>query len=146
MTVTILRAMASEKTSASDINALAAEVMDLWQEHLKIYAADPQAKAELMRMLEPQRQLFADWTTMMQNGVHGASAEKPNTPTGSGSGPASVTPQPAGAAPVASPSDDSALRLAQLAYRMAELEKRMAKLESKPNASPTKTTRRSKSH
>jgi hypothetical protein len=139
--------MASEKTSPADINALAAEVMDLWQEHLQIYAADPQAKAELMKMLEPQRQLFADWSTMMQNGLHGASAAQ-NTGTTDGGRPSSPAPQPHGAhgpATAPAPSDDGALRLAQLAHRMAELEKRMAKLEAR-NTAPAKATRRGKAH
>jgi hypothetical protein len=140
--------MTSPKTSPSDINALAAEVMDLWQEHLAIYAADPKAKAELMKLLEPQRQLFADWMAMMQNAPHGASS-KTSTGSSSGSGGSAAAVKPHGAAATAASSDDGALRLAQLAHRMAELEKRMAKLESRSSpgiGSVAKTTRRSKAH
>jgi len=135
---------ASAGTSA-DLNSLAAEVMDLWQEHLATYATDPAAREGLARMLEPQRQLFADWSTMMQNGMHGASAAQTNRAERSDStNPSAPAPQPAhGAAPAAAPSDDGALRVAQLALRMAELEKRMAKLES---AYATKNQRRSKAH
>lgn len=131
--------MTSEKTSgSSDINALAAEVMDLWQEHLAIYAADPTAKAELMRLLEPQRRVFADWAAMMQNAPHapGAFANQPADISGTTSkdGAASATPS----------FNDGALRLAQLAHRVAELEKRLEKLESSGRAQTTKTSRRTK--
>ncbi len=136
--------MPSEKTSPADINALAAEVMDLWQEHLQIYATDPAAKAELMKMLEPQRQLFADWTAMMQNGLHGASTEK--TTGTSGNEQAASAVKTHGPAAPAVASDDGALRLAQLAHRLAELEKRIAKLESSADGSVAKTARRSKAH
>jgi hypothetical protein len=130
---------------SADMNALAAEVMDLWQEHLATYASDPAARDELTRMLEPQRQLFADWTSLMQNGIHGAPTAQTNRAERSDTAnPSKPAPQPAhGATPAATPSDDGALRVAQLALRMAELEKRMANLES---SLLPKNQRRSKAH
>ena len=127
--------MASEKTAnSSDLTALAAEVLDLWQEHLAAYATDPAAKAELMRLLEPQRQLFADWAAMMQHGLYGASLGKKSAASAA----------PMGAATAAAASDDGALRVAQLAHRLAELEKRIAKLESGGGKTAGKTSRRSR--
>ncbi|HEU0118700.1 MAG TPA: hypothetical protein VFR09_08725 [Alphaproteobacteria bacterium] len=139
--------MTSEKASTSaDINALASEVMDLWQEHLAVYASDPKAKVELMRLLEPQRQLFADWASMMQNGFHAgnAASSSGSTPAaGSETGPSSTNVSD-GAAPAPASFDDSALRLAQLAHRVAELEKRLKQLESSRRSASAKTPRRTK--
>ncbi|MDP9126688.1 MAG: hypothetical protein M3N08_00310 [Pseudomonadota bacterium] len=114
--------MESEKTTAPDLAALAAEALDLWQEHLALSASDPKAKAELMSLLEPSRRLFADWTTMMQKGAYG---------THPASAQSDAPLRPSGAAPAGPSSDDGALRIAQLAHRVAELEKRLAKLESR---------------
>ncbi|MDX2028767.1 MAG: hypothetical protein SFW62_09065 [Alphaproteobacteria bacterium] len=111
--------MATDKPPA-DLTALAAEALDLWQEHLASYAADPKAKKEMMRLLEPSRRLFADWATMMQHGPYGTSAS-----ASAKSAVAAARPEAARPA-----SDDGALRLAQLAHRVAELEKRLAELES----------------
>jgi hypothetical protein len=127
-------------SSASDIQALAAEVVDLWQDHLSVLATDPQAKAELMQLMEPQRRLFADWAAMMQNGMH-ATGASPN-PGQSQSQPAAAS-QPvaesaARAEAAADAFDDSALRLAQLAHRTAQLENRVSELERSIATSFTK--------
>lgn len=108
--------------SPADMTALAAELLDLWQEHLTAYAADPRAKAELMHFLEPQRRLFAEWGALMQNGFNG-----PGFSQGYASGHQAPASQPAA---TAAASDDSALRMAQLAHRVGELEKRLAEFES----------------
>jgi hypothetical protein len=149
--------MTSEKIpDSSDINALASEVMDLWQEHLAAYANDPVAKAELIRLMEPQRRLFADWAAMMQNGEHGSnpfaasqgSAVRPGASaktSGADAAPKSAAAKSApGAASAAASPDDSALRVAQLTHRVAELEKRLAKLESGKPDGAKKTPRRTK--
>ena len=69
--------MTEEKPDPSrDLQALAGEACDLWQEHLATYANDPKAKEELMRLLAPSRQLFAEWASLMQNGFHGANFGK----------------------------------------------------------------------
>ncbi|MFA5041610.1 MAG: hypothetical protein WC464_08265 [Bdellovibrionales bacterium] len=124
----------TKKTEFADINALAMEACDMWQEHLSNLANDPAARAELTRFLEPQRRLFADWAAMMrQGGVHETDGVKEQPSTGknnasssSASAPTSATATPPGDA---SHGDDP-LRVAQLALRLAELEKRVAKLES----------------
>lgn len=112
-------------TPSADLNALAAEALDLWQEHLATYANDPQAKAELMKLMEPQRRLFADWAEMMQHSLHGTDAS-PQGPTETGARTAAVGPAPASSA-----SDDSALCMAQFAHRTAQLEKHVAELEQR---------------
>lgn len=136
--------MTANKAHPTDIHSLAAEVMDLWQEHLSLYASDPDAKAELIKLLEPQRQLFADWTAMMQNNVHGTGAAK--TDSSARTQAASPTVASAGAASAAPAFDDGALRVAQLAHRLAELEKRVSQLESQIVAGAAKTSRRRKTH
>ena len=142
---------AQKPLDPSDLNALAAEVMDIWQDHLAVYAADPKAKAELMHLLEPQRQLFADWAVMMQNSLHGAGANSTSSNSASGaanpSGAANQGPVnsgkssagTSGAASAAAPYDDGALRLAQLAHRVAELEKTARSMGSKSSGIPSCT-------
>lgn len=136
-----------------DFAALASEACDMWQEHLATCANDPKAREELMRLLEPSRRMFADWTTLVQNATHGHGARQPS-PDSSGSGPAArgsngqshaATPPTAatnseqdsaetGAEASRVAPDDIIVRLAQLAHRMAErmaeLEQRVARLES----------------
>jgi hypothetical protein len=133
--------MTTTKPEMPDINALAIEACDMWQEHLSTLANDPSARAELTRFLEPQRRLFADWAAMMQQGgKHESQRAKPNaaapTPAAQSEG---AAPRPA--PPSGSTHGDDPLRVAQLALRVAELEKRLAQLESKA-ASAVKRTQR----
>ena len=138
--------MTGKPNEPPDLNALAIEACDMWQEHLSSLASDPTARADLTRLLEPQRRMFADWATMMQKGG------KPEQHTSQRAS-ASATPKPeptptAAAAPSATTSGsatsgDDPLRVAQLALRVAELEKRIARLEAaaaKPSA-PRRTQR-----
>jgi hypothetical protein len=143
----------------SDLTALAASALDLWQDQLTVYAVDPAAKTELMRMMEPARQWFAEWAAMMQHGLHGANIFGTNIPSGgipgSGISPDGISPggKTAAARPTAAggASDDGALGVAQLAYHVATLEKRVAELEqrlAKCEASPksaAKPAKRAKS-
>lgn len=122
----------SEKPSA-DMTELAAELLDLWQEHLTAYATDPRAKAELMHFMEPQRRLFAEWAAMMQHGFNGPGFSYPQGNDASGHKAPAAEP-----ATVAAASDDSSLRLAQLAHRVGELEKRLAQFESETASGPAK--------
>ncbi len=134
-----------------DFAALATEACELWQEHLATCSSDPKAREELMRLLEPSRRMFADWTTLMQNATHGHGAP-PNFSDSSTAGPAANGGSGPASAPSASAAnreaasgeagaeaarmapDDIIVRLAQLAHRMAErmaeLEQRVARLES----------------
>jgi ribosomal protein S15P/S13E len=117
--------MASDKSPhPADLNALATEALDLWQEHLATYTSDPKVKEELMRVMEPQRRLFADWAAMLQNGLHERGASTKQRPYGTPAAKAGTT-----AATVAS--DDGALRLSQLAHRVAQLEKHLAEFEKR---------------
>ena len=135
--------------------ALASDVCTMWQEHLAAVAADPAAKAELAQMLEPQRQamtkLFADYTAMMQHAPH--VHQQPHAPASGGAqhaphegakpAPASEPAAPShGAAPAAAASDDSALRMAQLAHRVAVLEERLARIETRLESRPASRSRR----
>lgn len=136
-----------------DFAALAAEACDMWQEHLATCASDPKAREELMRLLEPSRRMFADWTTLVQNANHGygapptsadSHASGPTAPCGNGPNAAAATRAApardehdsgeAGTETARMAPDDIIVRLAQLAHRMAErmaeLEQRVAKLES----------------
>jgi len=115
----------------TDMNAIAIEALNLWQEHLATLATDPKAKADLARMMEPSRQMFAEWAEKMQAMAH-APAASPFTAT-----PAPVS--PSGAEAVRASSDDGAVRISQLALRVAELEERVAKLESRKQRSAGKT-------
>jgi hypothetical protein len=120
--------MTTETPSSPDFTILAAEVMDVWQNHLTALANNPTAKADMAQYLMPMQKLFADWAAMMQPVSHAA---------GTPPQPASPRATPAGAA-----SDDGALRVAQLAYRVAELEKRLGKLESGTVAGSPKKPRK----
>ncbi|MER2519549.1 MAG: hypothetical protein ABTQ34_02545 [Bdellovibrionales bacterium] len=144
-----------------DFAALASEACDMWQEHLATCSNDPKAREELMRLLEPSRRMFADWTSLVQNATHGHGAP-PNSANSSPTGPAAYgesgqtsaaadaaanRSEPAsgetGAEAARMAPDDIIVRLAQLAHRMAErmaeLEQRVARLESGPT-SATGTT------
>jgi hypothetical protein len=95
-----------------DMIALAAEACAAWQKNLSATANDPAAKAELMKLMEPSRQVFAEWSKMMKDA-------KPVPP--------SANPQQSenktAATPHASENEDQSLRLAQLAHRIYEFEK-----------------------
>ncbi|HUY68436.1 MAG TPA: hypothetical protein VMV79_03955 [Alphaproteobacteria bacterium] len=139
--------MGNEKNPPdTDFDALAAEALDLWQEHLASYATDPKAKNELMRMMEPARQWFADWAAMMQHGAYGANLFGKGAPAGgAGGGTAGAhrgarqqggdrTGGAAGAARAASAGTapgHGTFGVAQLARHVAELEKRVAELEKR---------------
>ncbi|MDR3423591.1 MAG: hypothetical protein P4M13_00720 [Alphaproteobacteria bacterium] len=136
--------MTTKQPDLSDINALAIEACDMWQEHLSTLASDPKAREELTRFLEPQRRLFADWAAMMQQGGSYGNSNAKAEPS-SGESPAdaasSAKPDPSVGAAAATASGDAAhgndpLRVAQLALRLAELEKRVAQLESRPTGAP----------
>ena len=116
-----------QEKPSSDLNALAIETLDLWQEHLAALAADPKAKQDLAQLMEPSRRLFAEWIEKAQTTPYGTASfaqAKPATTDG---------PASAGLA-----SDDGSLRLAQLALHVAELEKRVARLESGPRRAARK--------
>lgn len=112
-----------------DLIALAVEVCDLWQEHLTRSTQDPEAKAAMMRLIEPQRQMFAtmfaDYGAMMQNVRHAGTT--PATTTDS----VATSDDAPGPAPAAAASHDISLRLAQLAHRVAQLERHCAELEKR---------------
>ena len=129
--------MASDKPPPADLNALASEALDLWQEHLAAASSDPAAKAEMMKLLEPSRRLFADWAAMMQSGAYATGASAKHAPTETA---ARVAAKADRAEAVRPASDDGALRIAQLAHRVAELEKRLDKLESRSAGKTAKTS------
>jgi ubiquinone biosynthesis protein UbiJ len=120
--------------ASAEMAALASDIADMWQDHLASIAADPTAKADFMRLIEPQRQafnqMFADYNMMMHHAPHAARQ------TSHASGPAA--PETTRSAPAATASDDSALRLAQLAHRVAALEERIRKLESRDESKTRK--------
>jgi hypothetical protein len=138
--------MTTKPPDLTDINALAIEACDMWQDHLSSLANDPTARAELTRFLEPQRRLFADWAAMMQQGASheptrakpAATAEgaaKPESAPAPSAPATSVKQEPGVNTAAAAPSSSAAygddpLRAAQLALRVAELEKRIVQLES----------------
>jgi hypothetical protein len=133
--------MVEEKSGpSSDLHALAREACDLWQEHLASYANDPKAKAELMRLLTPSRQLFAEWATMMQNDLYGATifgkngspGEKGGREVGAdgGSNPGSTGSHAPGSETARPSSGGSDIKLTQLADRVARLEERLARLDA----------------
>jgi transposase-like protein len=116
----------------SDLNNLASEALDLWQEHLAALAADPKAKADLAQLIEPSRRLFAQWMEKAQTTANGtaplATTEGTTEPVTT-NGPETVRPE----------SDDGALRIAQLTLHVAELEKRVTQLESRKRVVAAKT-------
>jgi hypothetical protein len=129
--------MTGEKTDpAHDLEALANEACDLWQEHLASYAADPKTRSELMRLLEPSRRLFAEWAVLMQHGPHAEFFGKSGTgPSLAKSGPSggAVPPRPAAARAA---SDGGVVPVARLADIVAGFEKRLARIEHGSAKSP----------
>jgi len=128
--------MTTKTPDFSDMNALALEACDMWQEHLSNFANNPDARSEMMRFLEPQRRMFADWASLMQQGVYGTgNARSDTTKPEPAEQSASTEAESASAATAQSSAahGDDSLRLAQLALRLAELEKRVAQLEAKPS-------------
>ena len=132
--------MPDKNPSLPDFAALAAEACDLWQEQLSAVADNGVARAELMRLLEPSRRLFADWAAMMQTSAHG---DSPFT-GGRGAQAARSTATASRAAPPGAASDDGALRLAQLTHHVAELERRLVRLESGAGGKVAKDQKRAK--
>jgi hypothetical protein len=136
--------MTNKQPDPVDINALAMEACDMWQEHLTNLANDSAAREELTKFLEPQRRLFADWANMMrQGGRNDSSRAKEETaansdippepaPTADAPAEAAAAADPAPAAPSGTAAHgDDPLRVAQLALRLAELERHIAQLESR---------------
>jgi hypothetical protein len=135
--------MTSKQNEIPDLNTLAIEACDMWQEHLAALASDPAARADLTRMLEPQRRMFAEWVGMMQKGGNpefpppkpdtansAAAKPEPETdPAAANAAPHAAPAPPSPAAPRGVAGGDDPLRTAQLALRVAELEKRLARLE-----------------
>ncbi|MCL2473635.1 MAG: hypothetical protein FWF23_01850 [Alphaproteobacteria bacterium] len=125
-----------------DLNALAIEACDMWQEHLSNIANNPEVRSEFTKFLEPQRRLFADWAKFLQNGFKPADstndAVKPEEPqqqptpeTVNASANSEQPSAPQNPSQSSSPYDSDSLHVAQLALRVAELERRLAQLESK---------------
>jgi hypothetical protein len=119
----------------SDLNALATEALNLWQEHLATLAADPKAKADLAQLMEPSRRAFAEWMEKVHNAGHGTASF---TAAETGTGRSAATDATDRATSLRPASDDGSLRIAQLALHVAELEKRVAKLESRKSSTAAK--------
>ncbi|MGB9153516.1 MAG: hypothetical protein WCD70_10570, partial [Alphaproteobacteria bacterium] len=107
--------MTTKQPDFPDLNVLAIEACDMWQEHLSTLATDPAARADLTRFLEPQRRMFADWASMMQQG---GKTESHSAQTDAVKNPAPSAP-PAATAPAPTPQGgaacgDDPLRVAQL--------------------------------
>jgi hypothetical protein len=145
--------MTTKPSDLSNLNALAIEACDMWQEHLSTFAKDPSARAELTRFLEPQRRIFADWATMMQQGAtqQGAGPETARQETNgaqsksTSDAASAAAPKSAAAAPGSTTHGDDPLRVAQLALRVAELEKRLTQLEGILSSGPSRRTQRATS-
>jgi len=129
--------MTEKDPTHPDLNTLAIEACNMWQEQLSNYSKDPALRAELARFLEPQRRLFADWAAMMRQGGSDESKRSEAEPANGGdakaeshgaSGAATGKADPAASGVFAH--DHDPFRIAQLALRVAELEKRVAQLES----------------
>ncbi len=121
--------------SPTDYQKLAAETLDLWQQHLTALAADSKAKSDLAVWLEPSRQMLDAWMKNAQNAAHG-NAPFPFAAPAPGNGS-----DPAGAARTASAglaSDDGSVRLSELALHVAGLEERVTRLEARRAASARK--------
>jgi len=112
--------MNTENTKKPDLNALAMEACDMWQEQLSNIANNPELRSEFTKFLEPQRKLFSEWTKLMQEGF-AAKAEKKETSEQKQSDAQNNAPQ----------NERDSLRVAQLALRVSELERRLSLLEAK---------------
>jgi hypothetical protein len=140
---------ANKAPKAPDWASLAKEALDLWQDHLTSLANDPQAKAEMARMIQPMGQMFSHWTAMMQQqGHYGTTATQqreaanngsPNAATGKtadgtgdradGRAPQADAPARSDAAPAAGDGN-----LDELARRLAELERQLDERKLKSDA------------
>jgi len=127
--------MSKDGASDPDLKAVAAEALDLWQEHLAAYGASPQSKAELLNLLEPMSRLFAEWAMMMQYNAH-APGDSPFDPRN--------TRFAAGTGAARTASGDRTDDVPGLSRRVAELEKRIRELESGSGNKSRTTSRKHK--
>ena len=133
------KSLMSNDAINSDLKALANEALDLWQEHLAAYSNDPKAKQELMRLMAPAQQLFAEWAVLMQQNLHGDFGKHAKTGHAGGAaagaygGGGNDTAQfhKTRAATSGTASDGGSVAMAQLAQHAEKLEKRVADLEKR---------------
>ncbi len=115
----------------TDLNALAIEACDMWQDYLGTLAADPSARAQLTHFLEPQRKLWADWASVVQKGgAHGTAANAAGEQPPHDAHAIHNIPDTGAAPPRDAATDGDAFRAFLLAERVADLEKRLGQIES----------------
>ena len=113
-----------------DLDELARQYLDLWQQHLGALAADAVVADTMAKTLELMNGSAAAFAQMAQ---HGTQQPGDTNHGGESSGTATV-----GAAPGRSDDD-----LGKLAGRIEELERRIAELESAPGGGGKKPAKRS---
>lgn len=153
-----------QETGGFDWAKIATDALDLWQGHLTSLANDPKAKEEMARMIAPMGQMFADWTSLMQQSLQDVTPQEQakthdepvsSKPSDADEQPAARPAQPESLAPLApepaSPaagkptavlppesgstaSSDRARDLAQLAGRLAQLERELEGIRGKRRA------------
>lgn len=111
-------------TDAPDIEALARRYLDLWQDQMAAYAADPALVETMARSMAMMQAGAAGWlfNQMTAGSSNGRQDDQRGNRTGAGGA--------AGAASAAAAPSEPDLDAGQLARRVALLERRVAELES----------------
>tara|TARA_Y100000813_G_scaffold160195_1_gene120512 strand:- start:803 stop:1297 length:495 start_codon:yes stop_codon:yes gene_type:complete len=140
-----------------DMDQLAKQYLDLWQDHAKSIAADPQiaqTMSQMTQMMTGSATAFAALAQQAMNAAKSApqspSQGAPGTTTDSesddqakdGQGAATARAAGVGAASPAAADGDGDLDLAGLARRIDELEQRLAALEAGSSPAGTGGTRK----
>ena len=122
-------------TKPPDLDALARQYLDLWQDQLAGMAQDPEVTEMMARTVELMNTNMAAFTLFAQSAL-GTATGRPDSTKGNGHDtPASQRRTPAATAgpkAAAAASGDPNLDVDELLRRIAALEKRLAALEAGP--------------
>ncbi|MEQ8196292.1 MAG: hypothetical protein RIB59_17550 [Rhodospirillales bacterium] len=138
-------------TKQPDLDDLARQYLDLWQDQLTGMAQDPEVTEMMARTVELMNTNMAAFTLFAQSALNAAAKRPDGTKVDGDDQPASqrrTKSATAGSAAAAAASGDSDLDVDELLRRIETLEKRIAALEggtAKKRGSPRKSPKRRRS-
>jgi uncharacterized small protein (DUF1192 family) len=122
-------------TKPPDLDALARQYLDLWQDQLAGMAQDPEVTEMMARTVELMNTNMAAFTLFAQSALGAATGRPKSTKVNGHDTPAPqrrTPPATAGSKAAAAASGDPNLDVDELLRRIAALEKRLAALEAGP--------------
>mgnify|MGYP003111028385 CR=1 FL=1 len=126
-----------------DLDNLAKQYLDLWQDHLQSMAADPQVTETMSQMTQMMTGSATAFAALAQQALNagkqapgptapGPSTEPTHDQTDDGRAPAGPPPGGPGAPTAGAAHGDSDIDMAELARRLDGIERRLAALEAGP--------------